>query len=355
MALTAQPQVVTHSIDPLCAGPEIDELVASFITPADVHYVRNHGHVPFVDTAQYRLRIDGLVGDELDLSLAELQGNFRRTSRVVTLQCAGNRRAELNRVRRYENEVMWTGDAVGTATWTGVLLRDVLWDAGVKPTAMHVWFEGLDAVQTEGGVLGFGSSIDLERAESDDVLLAYEMNGMPIPAAHGAPLRVVIPGVIGARSVKWLARITLADRPSPNPFQETGYRFLRPGETGPGVALHEAPLNSFICAPRDTGIVVAGAVRIRGYATGSGLNSVTLAEISIDGGEWRSARLLDKPSAGTWVRWEFTTTLSAGSHEIAVRATDETGTTQSAEVAERWNVRGYLNDGVHRIKVRAGT
>ena len=218
--------MVVRGTEPYNAGPPLESLRASFLTPVPLFFVRNHGTVPVADAAAYRLTVSGLVDRELRLSLVALQREFAPSTVAATIQCAGNRRRELNAVRSIEGEIPWDAEAVGTATWTGVPLGAVLRAAGARALGRYVHLLGLDTVATD--TQGFGGSIPLEKAMSPEVLLAYEMNGSPLLPVHGFPLRVVVPGYIGARSVKWLRSISVAAEPSRNYFQSHAYKWFPP-------------------------------------------------------------------------------------------------------------------------------
>ena len=334
-----------HSVDPLCAGPDVESLVEEYVTPTDLHYIRDHGPVPAIDLDAYVLIVDGLVRQPMSLSLSELKERFPRHEITATLQCAGNRRDELDRIRPFVNEVIWSGDAIGTAVWAGAPLGEVVREADPDVLATHVWFEGLDEAQVGRASTPFGASIALARALAPDVLLAYEMNGEPLPDGHGAPLRAVVPGAIGARSVKWLGRVTLADHESENHFQRRSYRLS-------GEAIKEAPLNSYIASVRDGELVPAGPVRISGYATAAGTAVLQRLEIRIDDGAWSEAAFLDTPEPGVWSRWEAEMNLQPGTHKLSVRAHDSSGCSQRQSLEEAWNERGYLNSAVHSVEVR---
>jgi sulfite oxidase len=341
-----------HSAEPLCAGPDTAVLVDSYITPIDRYFVRNHGSVPRIDPSTYQLAVDGMVARPAVLALDDLKGQFEVHRVTVTLQCAGNRRSELHRVKPFENEVLWGGDAIGNAAWGGVRLADVLRSSQAAASATHVWFEGLDSVQRPSAATPFGASINLDRALADDVLICFEMNGEPLTPLHGAPARVVVPGAIGARSVKWLGRITVADRESDNHFQRNSYR-LQDRSGAPEGAIEAAPLNAFIATPSDGQLVESGSVTVSGYAVAAGLGTLRSVDVSLDGGPWSSANPVDEPAPGVWSRWRLTVDLREGNHELRVRAHDSNGASQPEDLHAAWNPRGYLNNAVHAVRVAA--
>lgn len=351
---------VMVSDDPLCGGAPVERLVDSFLTPTSLHFVRNHGTIPFVDRGAYRLSVSGLVRRPLALTLDALRDRFPRHETVATLQCAGNRREELIAVRPIPGEVPWDGQGIGTARWAGASLADVMTAAGIDHAAdvRHVAFEGLDDVVRDGRTFGFGGSISLERALAGDVLLAFEMNGEPLTPVHGAPVRVVVPGFIGARSVKWLRNVTVQREPSGNHFEARAYKLFGP-EVGPATAdwdstppIETMQRNSFICRPAP-GTVAAGDVTIEGWATAAGDATVDAVEVSLDGGRgWRPAQLVDAPMPGCWVRWRSAVHLEPGDVELVVRTRDAAGE-QPGDLPARWNFKGYMNDAWHRVRATA--
>src|SRR5947209_16447248 len=189
--------------------------LAEPLTATDAFYVRSHGPVPAPRYTGRRLRVHGLVERELELSLPTLMEAFSERRVTATLQCAGNRRKGLAAIRPIPGEAPWGPGATGTATWTGVRLSEVLRLARPLDDAAHVGFEGGDLCPEVQPVERFGGSIPLSKALRPEVLLAWGMNGEPLPPVHGAPLRVVVPGYIGARSVKWLERVELLASPWP--------------------------------------------------------------------------------------------------------------------------------------------
>jgi sulfite oxidase len=349
--------------EPFNGGPEAGRLLGSFITPNELFFVRNHGGVPEVDPASYRLAVDGLVERPLSLSLEDLR-RLPRASVTATLQCAGNRRLEMMAWQPIKNELPWGTEAVSNAEWSGVPLREVLAAAGVdpekRPSARHAAFTGLDETERHGHHFNFGGSIPLAKAAHPEVLLADTMNGEPLPPVHGAPLRVVVPGYIGARSVKWISRITLQETPSDNYFQAKAYR-LFPAAVGPddvdwdtGMMLGESPVNSVICSPVSGERLPAGRVTVRGWAVAGGGREIARVDVSTDGGgTWRTAELGAGGSGWTWRLWQAPLDLAPGEHEILCRAFDSAAQTQPAHPSQVWNFKGYANNAWHRVRVVA--
>jgi sulfite oxidase len=355
------PDLIVHTEDPFNGGPPPARMIESYITPNNLFYVRNHGNVPDMDATTYRLRVDGLVRQPLFLSLEDL-GQFETQTLVTTLQCAGNRRQELIDHQPVPGELPWCDDAIGNAEWTGVRLRDVLLAAGIQlEDGLHVAFTGLDTVERQGRQFGFGGSIPTPRALDADVLIATHMNGEPLPPVHGFPLRVVVPGYIGARSVKWLHEIRVQATPSDNYFQAHAYK-LFPGWVTPddvdysqGQMLGESPLNAIIYAPQAGNVLASGPVVVRGIAI-AGMRTVTRVDVSADGGQtWQTAELDDRPTAATkaaaWRFWQARFELAAGEYTLVARAWDSAANTQPSDVATVWNFKGYANNAWHRISV----
>ncbi len=348
--------LVVHQEDPFNAETGRASLTDP-VTGTDAFYVRAHGPVPEIDPDGWRLRVDGMVGRELSLSFQTLREAFRERTVTATLQCAGNRRAGLIAIRDIPGEAPWGPGATGTATWTGVALADVLGLAGPLRDASHVGFEGADLCPDVEPVQRFGGSIPLDKASRSEVLLAWAMNGAPLAPVHGAPLRVVVPGYIGARSIKWLERIELRSEPWPGYFQQVVYRLVSAdGTPGPGVGmpLGLVALNSDVLSPRDGAIVTAGPVEVRGYAFAGGDRHVARVDVSIDGGAtWSQADLLDDLGRWAWRHWRMTVELAPGEHEMCVRAWDSSAATQPEDEAALWNPKGYVNNARPRIRVRA--
>jgi sulfite oxidase len=349
--------MIVHELEPFNVETSPEALVECPLTAVDAFYVRNHGDVPDADHGEWRLRVHGAVERELSLSLETLREAFRERHVTATLQCAGNRRAGLIAIRDIPGEAPWGPGATGTATWSGVSLADVLELAGPIEKAAHVGFEGGDLCPEARPAQLFGGSIPLHKATRPEVLLAWAMNGEPLPPVHGAPLRVVVPGYIGARSVKWLRRIELRPRPWSGYFQHVVYRLVaEDGVPGPGVGmpLGLIALNSAVLSPADSAPVPAGEVDLRGYAFAGGDRSVERVDVSTDGGaSWLPASLLDDLGRWAWRHWQIGLHLEPGEHRILVRAWDSSAATQPEDVAALWNPKGYVNNARPELRVRA--
>jgi DMSO/TMAO reductase YedYZ molybdopterin-dependent catalytic subunit len=295
--------------------------------------------------------VTGSVERELSLSLDELRSRPAVTA-AVTMECAGNGRAELS-PRPLSQP--WLLEAVGNAEWTGTPLRPLLEEAGITAGAPEIAFRGLDR-GIEGGVeQRYERSLPLADALRDEVLLAYAMNGAPLPPQHGFPLRLVVPGWYGMTSVKWLERITVLDTPFDGYQQVRGYR-LRQTPDEPGEPVTRIRPRSLMIPPGVPDFATrarahpGGPCTVRGRAW-SGLAPVERVEVSADGGaSWSDARLGPQPSRWAWRAWEWDWEPGgAGTYELCSRATDGDGNTQPLEAP--WNLGGYANNAVQRVNV----
>jgi sulfite oxidase len=348
--------LIVHESEPFNAETGLGSL-GTPVTDTDAFYVRGHGTIPESDPESWRLQVGGLVERELSLSLETLREAFRERTVTATLQCAGNRRAGLVAIRDIPGEAPWGPGATGTARWTGVALADVLALARPLQPASDVGFEGADLSPEVEPPERFAGSIPLDKASRPEVLLAWAMNGERLPPVHGAPLRVIVPGYIGARSVKWLERIEVRSEPWAGHFQHVTYRLVPADQApGPGVGmpLGLVALNSDLLSPRDGETVPAGPVEASGYAFAGGDRYVARVDVSIDGGtSWRQAELLEDLGRWAWRQWRISLNLAPGDHEILVRAWDSSAATQPDDEAGLWNPKGYVNNARPRIRVRA--
>lgn len=350
------PEILVRHDNPYNAGPPPERAIAGFLTSTELFFVRNHGDVPEIDPRTFHLTIEGRVKRPFRISLEELQ-RLPKVTIAATLQCAGNRRQELIAARPIPGELGWGVEAISTAEWGGVRLRDVLAAADPEPEAQHVELIGLDETERHGERFAFGGSIPLDKALRPEVLLAYDMNGQPLSPVHGAPLRAVVPGWIGARSVKWLTRIHLREEPSENYFQSKAYR-LFPPDVGQdnvvwdtGLMLGEFNVSSVICSPTEEQTLPPGPTAVRGWAF-AGERQVARVDVSTDGGRtWKTAELEPERSRWTWRRWEARIELPPGPCGLICRAWDSAAQTQPEDPGHIWNFKGYMNNAWHRVRV----
>uniref|UniRef100_A0A671N6G5 Sulfite oxidase n=1 Tax=Sinocyclocheilus anshuiensis TaxID=1608454 RepID=A0A671N6G5_9TELE len=326
---------------------------------------------PRVDPETYRLEIEGLPGGVVSLSLSELKSRFPKHTITATLQFAGNRRSEMNKVKQVKG-LNWGIAAISNATWSGARLRDVLLSYGFGPEvaakAKHVQFEGLDRDVTG---TAYGASIPLNKAVSEegDVLLAYEMNGEDLPPDHGYPVRVVVPGVVRARNVKWLGKIVVSDEESKSHWQQNDYKGFSPEDFKSAPAIQELPIQSAITHPAEgtSGDCSDREGTVKGYAWSGGGREVVRVDVSIDGGKtWHVAKLhtsdqeqhpAPPPPPGrawAWKLWEIDVPIPhrAQELEIVCKAVDSSYNTQPDTVAPIWNLRGVRSNAWHRVQVK---
>jgi len=336
-------------------------LLDDSITPNDRHFVRNNGHPPAsaydIDTAQWTLTIDGEVHRPLTLTLEQLQ-RFKQYTYALQVECGGNGRAGFYPPAKGNQ---WTFGAVGCARYTGVRLADVLREAGVKDSAVYTGYYGSD-LHLSGDpnkvVISRGTPID--KAMEDHTLLAWAMNGKPLPALHGFPLRVVTPGWPGSTSAKWLNRIWVRDRVHDGPkMGGTSYRVPKynapPGARVPEEdmkIIESMPVKSLITQPKTRVQIQKGkSLKVKGHAW-AGDRSVSALHVSYDfGATWFKAELKAPVNPYAWQDWQVTLKLpQRGYYEIWARATDSAGVMQPM-VVPGWNPKGYLNNAMHRIAV----
>ncbi|KAG2584430.1 hypothetical protein PVAP13_6KG411500 [Panicum virgatum] len=364
---------------PLNCEPPLARLMHhGFITPAPLHYVRNHGAVPRGDWATWAVEVTGLVRRPARLTMDELSRDFPAVELPVTLACAGNRRKEQNMVQQTVG-FNWGPAGVSTSVWRGARLRDVLLRCGIMPRrggALNVCFEGAEDLPGGGGSK-YGTSVTREWAmdPSRDIMLAYMQNGEPLLPDHGFPVRVIIPGCIGGRMVKWLRRIIVTPAESDNYYHYKDNRVL-PSHVDaelanaeawwykPEYIINELNINSVITTPGHdeilpiNGVTTQRGYTMKGYAYSGGGKKVTRVEVTLDGGETWLVCELDHPEKPNkygkywcWCFWSVEVEVLdlLGAKEIAVRAWDQSLNTQPEKLI--WNLMGMMNNCWFKVKV----
>ncbi|XP_065175205.1 sulfite oxidase-like [Sycon ciliatum] len=374
------PLLTINTEKPFNAETPVALLTDSFITPNELFFVRNHLPVPNVEPKKYVLEVTAPGREPLKLSLQDLKEKFTKHTVVATLQCAGNRRRQMTDVKSVKG-LSWGAAAISNAEWSGARLRDVLQYAGLDTSSTgdgrsvkHIQFEGLDQ-----GVDGkaYGASIPVRTAmdQYGDVLLAYEMNGQELPRDHGYPVRAVIPGVVGARNVKWLSRVIASHEESHSHWQRNDYKGFSPGVDWDTVdftkspAIQDLPVQSAICVP-SSGTKISSddeTLSVKGYAWSGGGRGVVRVDVSIDGGKtWCVANLVtaddgkqdqESRQRWAWALWDVDVAIpeelrgSGQQLDVICKAVDESYNNQPESVEPIWNLRGVLNNSWHHSKV----
>ena len=333
-------------------------LLDDAITPTNRHFIRNNGIPPEdVSVENWTLTIDGLVDNPMTLSIADLKSKFKTHEMALTIECGGNGRAAFDPPAKGNQ---WTLGAVACSKWTGVKLKDVLEAAGVKENVIYTAHVGADEhLSGDPEKLPISRGMPIDKAMSDNVLIAFEMNGAPLHPMNGAPLRLVVPGWPGSCSQKWLKRIYLRDIVHDGP-KMTGKAYRVPNRpVAPGekvdkkdfVIIERMPVKSLITHPATGGESSAGEIEVRGHAW-SGDRDVSRVDISYDfGATWMPAELDNPVNSGAWQNWRAKLSLpQKGYYEIWARATDTASEAQPHAI--KWNPKGYLNNSMHRIALR---
>ena len=333
------------------------ELLDDAITPTSRHFVRNNGIPPEdMNPDTWTLTIDGFVDNPMVLTIADLKEQFEVVTMALTLECGGNGRGFFNPPASGNQ---WTYGAVACAEWTGVRLRDVLEKAGVQPNVVYTAHYGTDThLSGDPNKVPISRGIPIEKAMTDNVLIAFEQNGAAMNPLNGAPLRLVVPGWPASTAQKWLNRIQWRDQVHDG-AKMTGKSYRVPaypvaaGEDVPEedfVIIERMPVKSLITFPAN-GADIGAATQVRGHAW-SGDRTIEKVQISIDfGATWQMAELDDPVNSGAWQNWRADITFpKAGYYEVWARATDDAGIMQPFAID--WNPKGYLNNTMHRVGLR---
>jgi DMSO/TMAO reductase YedYZ molybdopterin-dependent catalytic subunit len=329
-------------------------LLNTWITPNDLFYVRHHTNAARIDAQaakDWKVEVGGEVERPMAITLDELK-KMPKATVTVTLECAGNGRAFFDPPMP---GIQWEKGAVGTARFTGARLADVLKKVGVKAAGKYVAING--AEKPVGTQPKFIRNVPMAKATNADTIIAYEMNGEPIPVLHGFPLRLVVPGWEGAYSVKWLNNIQVIDKEHEGFFVKTAYRYpnkpVAPGAAVPPenmVPLTGLVVKSFINAPAEGANFKPGPVRVAGFAW-AGESFITRVDVSMDNGStWTPAKLGKERERYAWQLFEYEFKITKpGSYLLMARATDDKGNVQP--VAPQWNPSGYLWNVIDKVRV----
>ncbi|XP_024185809.1 sulfite oxidase isoform X2 [Rosa chinensis] len=356
------PSLKINAKEPFNAEPPRSALGAAYVTPVEFFYKRNHGPIPVVDDVHsYSVSITGLIENPKQLFLNDIRA-LPKYNVTATLQCAGNRRTAMSQTRTVKG-VGWDVSAIGNAVWGGAKLADVLELVGIskltgatKSGGKHVEFVSVDRCKEENGG-PYKASIPLIQATSPeaDVLLAYEMNGETLNRDHGYPLRVVVPGVIGARSVKWLDSINVIAEECQGFFMQKDYKMFPPSVNWDNINW----------STRRPQMDFPVQVKVSGYAASGGGRGIERVDVSVDGGNtWVEASRHQKTGIPyiaeatcsdkwAWVLFEALVDVQQ-STQIVAKAVDSAANVQPEKVEDIWNLRGILNTSWHRVQVRVG-
>eukprot|EP00038_Savillea_parva_P011368 m.197059 g.197059 ORF g.197059 m.197059 type:complete len:580 (-) comp19982_c0_seq1:119-1858(-) len=363
------PGLMFHNNKPANAELPPELLMDSWITPNELFFIRHHHPVPIIDPGRFRLSVTGIAVKPIVLDLEDLRERFPKNEVVATIQCGGNRRGEFNKTRPTSG-ISWGFGAMSTAKFGGVLLRDILLYSGLlKPeTAESLGVRHVQFISTDGLM----ASIPIHKALYlfGDVLIAYEMNGVPLPPEHGGPLRAIVPGHVGVRNVKWVERIVTSGEEAEGPWQRgISYKGFAPGVTSfEGVdveaiqSIQEQPVTSAIIEPQSGSTYEPGQpIDCRGFAWSGGGRGIVRVDVSADGGKtWTTAKLTEgagQPShrAWAWTFWEAEVPCPPGNGEVILccKATDASYNSQPENPDSIWNIRGLNNNSWHKVLLHA--
>lgn len=311
-----------------------------FLTPNESFFIRSNGPLSIdIDPAEWRLKVTGLVNEELELSLDDLKAMPQRTI-TAFLECSGNSRGRFDDDPQQVEGTQWGNGAIGNAEWTGVSVIDILNQAGVQEGAIDLVSQGGDFEEMQRG-------LPIEIASDPDVMLVWQMNGEDLPKPNGGPVRLLVPGWGGIASTKWVVGLEVIDEPFQGHYNVESYvivnedgTILRP--------VREMGVKSVITSPAPKDSVSAGSQTISGFAW-SGFGGITKVEVSADGENWEEASITEEAGRLSWVRFEHPWDAQSGDVVLRSRATDDRGLEQPEDVP--WNFRGYGMNAIFEVPV----
>jgi len=317
------------------------------LTPNSLFYVRNHFDIPEAESDTWSLDVGGEVQKAASFSLDDLKA-FPQQSHIVVLECAGNGRINLDPLVK---GTTWGEGAIAQAEFTGLSLFHLLDLVGAAQNVIEVLFTGADSGKVRTGeTSSYARSLPLDFAKHPDILIAWEMNGQPLPPEHGFPLRLLVPKHYGMSSVKWLKRIDLLTEKFEGFFQTDDYVYMESEDQKDGTPVEEMRVRSLFASHEDSATLNAGKHQFSGIAW-SGLGEVTQVVLSTDAGEtWQNAELQAADGPYAWARWTHELNLDEpGEHTLLLRATDSSGMQQPLE--QYWNRGGYGNNITQKLRL----
>ena len=353
-------KIINYPDNIINSEPYTSELISFPITPKELFYKRNHYPIPKISTENYSVKVYGEVLNPGVITLDEIK-KLKKHTVEATLMCAGNRRSEFSVIKETEG-LQWKAGTVANALWAGSSLRDIFDKFHLKDSCLHVEFIGGGQ---ENEDFEFSTSIPISKAYDQDVILCYEMNGKPLSQEHGYPIRMIVPGYIGARMVKWVSAINFRIQESQGKYHKYDYKLFNSSVTSENInqtkwekaeAILEINTNSFICNLYEDQTIKLPFVA-KGYAYSNG-NKIWRVEFSVDDGKiWKEVSFkYQNQSHGksySWVLWEYNIEKIYNQRELklSVRAWDSSNNTQPLEIKDMWNFRGYMNNTVHKVKI----
>ena len=342
-------------------------VTSKVVTPNELHFVRNHGGIPDIDPGEWEVEIDGLVKNPQKITLDQLKTLFPKITKTCTLQCSGTRRIEQIALYAGEGDEMinapWAEGAIGNAVYTGVSLKHVIkYCGGLVEGGKHIELFGADTYFKQNEVYNYSVSVPWSKVKLNEVLLCWEMNGKLLPKIHGAPVRALVMGYIGARSTKWLYRIKALSRPTHAPVQAKEYLYFnqqvgkhnqRPTD---GINIQEMPVSSALMAPLNKQVIIHnGSIACKGWAYSGGGRWPERIELSADGGfSWYAVppEKMSEKHRFAWRTWEFDLPVEVeGWIELVVRCWDNSLNTQPESVRSAWNWGLHVTSSCHTVKV----